>query len=146
MLYDKVYSSSDYFDYNDMTDFIRILKILLNSFDGIINITYDKYPAILLPNDYFQEDYLFIETIDEIEKSIKRLAFDFYQPTGYIKNKIWIEDYTKPTYKNISYIDINRMITDTNLLYAHRTDTISIYNLYTNEEWNTGVTSLEWEE
>lgn len=153
MLYDKTYLPNDYFDIINFDELLSKINELLESFKeifGVEKIENDYEFFLDLYNGEYDDinitSFLYIEYIDIIERCIKKLAFEFYQPPGYIENKIWIEDYTQPTYKNISYIDINRMITDINLLYIHRTDTISIYNLYTNEEWNTGVTSLKWEE
>ena len=93
---------------------------------------------------YELNDFVYLEDINKIEKNIMQLSYDFYQPPGYIKNKIWRTAEDLDVYKSFSYEDINRMITDMNILYEHRLDTPTIYNLYTNENWD-GETTLEWE-
>ena len=93
---------------------------------------------------YELNDFVYLEDINKIEKNIMQLSYDFYQPPGYIKNKTWRTEEDLDVYKSFSYEDINRMITDMNILYEHRLDTPTIYNLYTNENWD-GETTLEWE-
>lgn len=145
MFYNKQYVLSDYLNYNDLNELVSKIKELLNYFGDIIN-TDDtaRYNKNMV--EYNINDFPYIEDIDIIEKNIMNIGFDFYQPAGYINNKVWIEDDTQATYKNISYLDLNRIITDINLLYENKNNTPTIYNLYTHEEWNTGVSSLEWEE
>ena len=72
------------------------------------------------------------------------LSYEFFQPPGYIQNKIW-KDTEENVYKSFSYIDINRMINDMNLLYENKWDNSTKYNIKSNEYWD-GKTSLVWEE
>ena len=125
---------------------------LISELEEISNkIKYWNYEQILPIENYDLDlpiyelnDFVYLEDINKIEKNIMQLSYDFYQPPGYIKNKIWRTEEDLDVYKSFSYEDMNRMITDMNILYEHRIDTTKIYNLYTNENWD-GETTLEWE-
>lgn len=145
MFYNKEYFPTDYFSSGDINELKAKVETLLNEFDETIDTS--NYPIWDIETvAYITTDYPYIEDIDAIEKSIELLSYDFYRPAGYINNKTWIEDNTQATFKTFSYEDMNRMIKDVNLLHDHKIDTISMYNLYSHEEWNNGVTSLTWEE
>lgn len=133
--------------YIEITDseLIKQLNIILNK------IKYWNYLEILPINNYNLDlpvyklnDFAFVEDIDIIERNIMKLGYDFMQPPGYIENKIW-KDKEENVYKSFSYIDINRMITDMNLLYEYKDDTSTKFNINSNENWN-GSSTLEWEE
>ena len=97
---------------------------------------------------YSLDDFLFLEDIDKIEKNVMQIGYDFFQPSGYIQNKIWIKNATILGYENTSNNfgaeDLNRIITDMNILYEHKDDTPTIYNLFANENWDE-ESLLEWE-
>ena len=144
MLYNKTYNLSDYLNYTDMNDLVDKIKALLTAFENIVDLTdTSRYDRTMV--EYELNDFPYIEDIDIMENNIAHLSYDFYQPEGYIQNKLWIEDNTQATYKAISYEDLNRMINNMNILYENRNNTPTIYNLYTHEEWN-GSSSLVWEE
>lgn len=144
MYYNKEYNLSDYLNYDDLNELIDKVRDLLYEFEDKIDIN-DTSKYDITMTEYELNDFPYVEDIDKIERNIMNLGYDFFQPPGYIKNKIW-KDSTGNVYKAFSYEDINRIINDMNSLYQYRNDTRSIYNLYSNEEWNTGVTSLEWRE
>lgn len=144
MFYNKKYVISDYLNYTDMNDLVDKIKDLLTAFENIVDLTdTSRYDRTMV--EYELNDFPYIEDIDVMENNIAHLSYDFYQPPGYIQNKIWIEDNTQATYKSISADDLNRMINNMNLLYANKDTTPTIYNLYTNETWN-GSSSLVWED
>ena len=138
MFYNKSYVLSDYLNYDNLNELISKEIELIN----LMPISLSNYD-LDLPT-YELNDFVYLEDIDKIEKNIMQLGYDFYQPPGYIKNRIWREIGETDVYKSFSYEDINRMITDMNILYEHRQDTPTIYNLYSNENWD-GETTLEWE-
>lgn len=144
MFYNKEYVLSDYLNYTDMNELINKIKELLTAFENIIDLTdTSRYDRTMV--EYSLNDFPYIEDINTMENNIANLSYDFYQPEGYIQNKIWIEDSTQATYKSISHEDLNRIINNMNILYKNRNNTPTIYNLYTHEEWN-GSSSLIWEE
>ena len=138
MFYDKSYVLSDYLNYDNLNELISKEIELIN----LMPVSLSNYD-LDLPT-YELNDFVYLEDINKIEKNIMQLSYDFYQPPGYIKNKTWRTEEDLDVYKSFSYEDINRMITDMNILYEHRLDTPTIYNLYTNENWD-GETTLEWE-
>lgn len=144
MFYNKRYNLSDYLNYDDLNELISKIRELLLIFDSKVDLSDNsKYDITMV--EYELNDFPYVEDMDKIERNIMNLSYDFFQPTGYIKNKIW-KDSINNVYKSFNYEDINRIITDMNILYDNRNDTRSIYNLQSNEEWNTGVTSLVWRE
>ncbi len=144
MFYNESYSLSDYLNYDDLNELISKVRELLLVFQDKIDLSdTSKYDITMV--EYELNDFPYVEDIDKIERNIMNLSYDFFQPFGYIKNKIW-KDSENNVYKSFSYEDINRIINDMNVLYENRNDTRSIYNLQSNEEWNTGVTSLVWRE
>ena len=144
MFYNKSYNATDYFNYTNYNELKNKVLQLVDIFSNISNIDNTIITHITPNKD--RTNFLSVQDINYLEEIINKISFDFFRPTGYILNKKWIEDETKPTRKSINYIDVNRMIQDMNLLYDYKDDTRSIYNLYTHEEWNTGVTSLVWRE
>ena len=144
MFYNKEYNLTSYFNYQDMNELVDKVEQLLLAFENIIDLT-DETKYNLDMATYELNDFPYIEDFDILERNIMNLSFDFFQPPGYIKNKVWIEDDSQATYKNISYIDLNRIITDMNLLYKSKDETPTIWNLFTNENWD-GETTLIWEE
>lgn len=144
MYYNKEYNLSDYLNYDDLNELIDKVRNLLYEFENKIDIN-DTSKYDITMTEYELNDFPYVEDIDKIERNIMNLGYDFFRPPGYIENKVW-KDSTDNVYKTFSYEDINRIIYDMNLLYQYRNDTRSIYNLYSNEEWNTHVTSLEWRE
>lgn len=143
MFYNKSYVLSDYLNYTDLNELINKVKELLEAFEDIVDLSDTaKYDTTMV--EYSLNDFPYVEDIDKIERNIMNLGYDFFQPPGYIQNKVW-KDTQDNVYKSFSYIDINRIITDMNLLYEYKNDTRTIYNLYTHEEWN-GSSSLIWEE
>ena len=144
MFYNESYSLSDYLNYDDLNELISKVRELLLVFQDKIDLSdTSKYDITMV--EYELNDFPYVEDIDKIERNIMNLSYDFFQPFGYIKNKVW-KDSENKVYKSFSYEDINRIINDMNVLYENRNDTRSIYNLQSNEEWNTGVTSLVWRE
>lgn len=144
MFYNKNYVISDYLNYTDMNDLVDKIKDLLTAFENIVDLTdTSRYDRTMV--EYELNDFPYIEDINTMENNIAHLSYDFYQPEGYIQNKVWIEDNTQATYKSISADDLNRMINNINTLYANKDDTRTMYNLYTHEIWD-GSSSLVWEE
>ena len=114
-------------------------------------IKYWNYISILPMGNYDLDfftyelnDFVYLEDIDKIERNIMKVGYDFFQPPRYIQNKIWRNWNETDVYKSLSYEDLNRIITDMNILWEHKDDTPSIYNVYTNENWDE-TTNLEWE-
>ena len=105
-----------------MNELVDKVEQLLLAFENIVDLA-DETKYNLDMTTYELNDFPYIEDFDILERNIMNLSFDFFQPPGYIKNKVWIEDDSQATYKNISYIDLNRIITDMNLLYKSKTTT-----------------------
>ena len=142
MFYNKTYGLTDHLNYTDLNELITKVRELLYVFQDKVDLSdTSKYDITMV--EYHLNDYPYIEDIDKIERNIMNLSFDFMQPPGYIENKVWKEGNTN-VYKSFSYVDMNRMITDMNLLYEHREDNDTTYNGNSNEYWN-GTSTLEWE-
>ena len=143
MFYNKSYQETDYLNYTDLNDLIDKVRELLYAFEDKVDLSdTSKYDITMV--EYELNDFPYVEDIDKIERNIMNLGYDYFQPPGYIENKIW-KDREENVYKSFSYQDINRIITDINLLYEYKDDTRTIYDLQTNEVWN-GSSSLVWEE
>lgn len=143
MFYNKEYFLSDYLSYENMNELISKVRQLLNIFQDKVDLSdTSKYDITMV--EYELNDFPYVEDIDKIERNIMNLGYDFIQPPGYIQNKVW-KDRQENVYKSFSYIDINRMINDMNLLYEYKNDTSTKYNLESNEYWN-GSSTLNWEE
>lgn len=143
MFYNKSYVLSDYLNYIDLNDLIDKVRELLYVFEDKVDLSdTSKYDITMV--EYELNDFPYVEDIDKIERNIMNLGYDFMQPPAYIENKIW-KDRNENVYKSFSYQDINRMITDINLLYEYKDDTSTKYNLESNEYWN-GSSTLNWEE
>lgn len=156
MYYDKIYTISDYLSTKDMNDLANNVRNLLGTFD-FIGINTSAYPfwqykdwadwvehPVSNPKFFNNNDFLTIEQMIALEGSIMQLAYDFYQPTGYIQNKVWRNWNETDVYKSFGAVDLNRIINDMNLLWEHQQDRPTIYNFYSNENWD-GETTLEWE-
>ena len=143
MFYNKSYSLSDYLNYDDLNELIDKVRALLNTFSDKVDLSdTSKYDITMV--EYELNDYPYVEDIDKIERNIMNLGYDFMQPPGYIQNRVW-KDTQDNVYKSFSYQDINRMITDMNLLYEYKDDTSTKYNIDSNEYWD-GASTLNWEE
>lgn len=143
MFFNKEYHLSDYLNYGDMNELIDKVKDLLEVFEDKVDLSdTTKYDTTMV--EYQLNDFPYVEDIDKIERNIMNLGYDFMQPPEYIQNKVW-KDRQENVYKSLSYIDLNRMITDMNLLYEYRNDTSTKYNLESNEYWD-GESTLIWEE
>lgn len=139
----KKYNLSDYLTYSDLNDLVLYVKGLLFEFEDIIDITdEERYDLDMVV--YEENDFVYVEDIDKIERNIMNLSFDFFQPVGYKKNKVW-KDSESNVYKAFNYEDMNRMINDINVLIENKSDTSTKFNLNSNVYW--GITSdLDWGE
>ena len=138
LFYDKEYHVSDYLSYQDLNTLIDKEKELVR----VMNLNIEEIDLDL--PIYEINDFVYIEDIDKIERNIMYMAYAFYQPSGYIENKIW-KDKDEAVYKSFSYEDLNRIITDMNLLYEHRNDEVLLYGMVAlNTTWNYG-SEIEWE-
>lgn len=143
MFYNKNYNPTDYLNYTDLNNLISKVRELLYVFQDKVDLSdTTKYDITMV--EYELDDFPYIEDIDKIERNIMNLSLDFMQPPGYIENKIWKAG-NDNEYKSFNYVDINRMITDMNLLYEYRDDSSTKYNGESNEYWDETGT-LEWEE
>lgn len=143
MFYNKEYGPSSYLNYDDLNDLIDKVRELLYIFEDKVDLSdTSKYDITMV--EYELNDFPYVEDIDKIERNIMNLGYDYFQPPGYIENKIW-KDREENVYKSFGYMDINRMITDMNLLYEYKDDTSTKYNLDSNEYWD-GSSTLNWEE
>ena len=143
MFYNKSYQETDYLNYTDLNDLIDKVRELLYVFEDKVDLSdTSKYDITMV--EYELNDLPYVEDIDKIERNIMNLGYDYFQPPGYIQNKVW-KDTTENVYKSFGYQDINRIITDMNLLYEYKDDTSTKYDLDSNEYWD-GSSTLNWEE
>lgn len=163
MYYNKTYHISDYLNTQDMNDLANNVRNELFIASDEIGINTSAYPfwsykdwadweahPTLDPHFFSYDDFITIEQMIAIEGSIMQLGYDFMQPPGYIQNKIWRDWYETDVYKSFGAEDLNRIITDMNLLFEYIEKwyigeyRVPIYNLYSDENWD-GETTLEWE-
>lgn len=163
MYYDKEYFISDYLTVTDMNTLADRVRNLIGSFEYVIGIDVSSYPFWFYkdwgdwvehpttnPRFYNTDDFITIEQMNAIEGSIMRLGYDFFQPPGYIQNRIWRNWDETDVYKSFGAVDLNRIITDMNILSEYMNKwqiegyRVPIYNLYSDENWD-GETTLEWE-
>lgn len=76
-----------------------------------------------------------MQEIDNIERGIKNIGKYYYQPEGWIEAKEWIDE-TGVNTRNISYRDLNRWLTNLDLINFDHLDELTI--------WNSDITQIVW--
>ncbi len=92
-----------------------------------------------------ENEVLSMQKIDNIENGIKNIGYYYYQPKGWLSNREWLGvgqlgkgDNNGMNVKNISYQDLNRWVTDLNLINFDNLNDITI--------WNTNISQINWNE
>lgn len=129
------------------TDYLSIEELynLDNRIDGLtdkmrnICFNFPEYDGIL---PYLKTGVFYLEIAEIIEKSIENLGLYLYKPIGWETSR----KYTNGK-NTISYVDFNRWNKNLTLIEnAISKIDETIWNIYSNENWNSVNSSLEWEE
>ena len=128
-----------------------------------INTNNNAYQYIKIYNDtmiipdyepYIWEDdeFLSMQKIDNIEQGIKNIGDYYYKPTGWINVREWLKTstidnmYDDMNMQNISYMDLNRWMSNLNLINFDNLNELTIWNSTISEiNWNE-ENDTEWEE
>ena len=105
----------------------------------------------IIPNHnkhtWVDNEVLSMQKIDNIENSIKNIGEYYYKPTRFINTREWLgtpellgnrSSYYGTNIQNISYIDLNRWMTNLNLINFNNLDKLTI--------WNTKLSQIYWNE
>lgn len=106
----------------------------------------------IIPNyvkkDWVENEFPYMQDIDNIEQGIKNIGDYFTKPLGWIETKDWlgtISIYNRYNYgvdtKPFSYQDINRWITDLNLIEQEDMENVTLWNTYKSEYYWQGHTN-----
>lgn len=127
-------------DSSDM--FYQYIKIYDNEY---IIPNYEKHVWV-------DNEILSMQKIENIEHGIKNIGYYYYKPRGWITTKDWLPTSSLNNYnynvniRNISYSDLNRWLTDLNLINFDDLDIMTIWNSVISEiDWNK-QNYTEWEE
>lgn len=151
-------------DENGLQTNVRYMK-LPNDFGVVTNISTNNpfYQYIKIYNDetiipdyekhvWVDNEILSMQKIENIEHAIKNIGYYYYKPKGWVNTNDWlpisqIENINKNVnVKNISYKDLNRWVTNLNLINFDNLDMMTIWNSTISEiDWNK-QNSTEWEE
>ena len=123
-----------YEDFNYIEEKIVTLRTTLISIGYSIEI----YTA----KNWTENDFLIYTYLNNIEDGINNLAEGYFRPYGWQNKKIWTKG------MSFSYIDVNRWITNLNLIeYELNTNpNRTIWNGISFDNWDSYDTGLEWEE
>ena len=94
-------------------DFNAIEQRIVSLRTKIINLGYSV--ASYTPKNWVKKDFLLITYLNNIEEGIKALGKGYFRPYGWQKEKTWTGG------MGFSYRDVNRWITNLNLI-AERLD------------------------
>lgn len=167
-----VYDSYDLYSYvNNITTGKTILETnkkyfkLPRDFGTITSIdtNNDGYQYIKIHEDesiipdyepYIWEDDEFpsMQKIDNIEQGIKNIGEYYYKPIGWINSREWLKTstinnmYDNMNMQNISYTDLNRWLSNLNLINFEDLNSMTIWNSSVSEiDWNM-QNDTDWEE
>ena len=144
----------------------NIIRFKLPQDFGIVNIIdntdiFYQYIKIyddetIIPNyeksTWYDDEILTMQKIENLEHGIKNIGYYYYKPKNWINNIDWLKtstvndiNYNLNT-KNISYQDLNRWLTDLNLINFDNLDKMTIWNSNVSEiDWNK-QNDTDWEE
>lgn len=95
----------------------------------------------IIPNyvkhNWQDDEFLTMQNIDNLENGIKNIGLYYYKPLGWLENRQWLVTLGINN-QNISYQDLNRWVTDLNLINFDNLDELTI--------WNSDITQLIWNE
>jgi len=135
-----MYQSYEYINFENFND-IESKLAKLNQKIKEVNENLPMYNK----NVWKQNDFVYIEKVDSIEKEIEKLGNFYFKPDGWINAKTWVEDYNNIPLKSFSYIDINRWINNLQLLENNYTKQITLWDGISQISWNE-TTAYSWEE
>lgn len=128
-----------------------------------IDTNNDGYQYIKIYNDqriipnyvkhtWVDNEFLSMQKIDNIEQGIKNIGEYYYKPQGWLNSREWLKisnintDNKDMNIQNISYSDLNRWLTDLNLIDFDNLDKMTIWNSTISEiDWNK-QNDTEWED
>lgn len=104
-------------------------------------------------NTYNINDVPTMKQIDNIENGIKNIGYYYYKPVGFVGNREWLgtaelgkSNIYGTNMQNISYIDLNRWLTNLQAIDFENLDELTIWNSSVSEiDWNE-ENETEWEE
>lgn len=104
-------------------------------------------------NTYNINDVPTMKQIDNIENGIKNIGYYYYKPVGFVGNREWLgtaelgkSNIYGTNMQNISYIDLNRWLTNLQAIDFNNLDKLTIWNSDISEiDWNE-ENETEWEE
>lgn len=158
-----IYAKSDSDD-NPYLNFVRYK--LPNDFGVVTQVdntdTFYQYIKIyddenVIPNyvknTYNINDVPTMKQIDNIENGIKNIGYYYYKPVGFVGNREWLgtaelgkSNIYGTNMQNISYIDLNRWLTNLQAIDFENLDELTIWNSSVSEiDWNE-ENETEWEE
>lgn len=114
------------------------------------------YDETVIPNytkhRWYDNELLTMQKIDNIEQGIKNIGDYYYKPTGWINVREWLKTstidnmYDDMNMQNISYMDLNRWMSNLNLINFDNLNELTIWNSTISEiNWNE-ENDTEWEE
>lgn len=95
-------------------------------------------------NIWEDNDVLSMQKLDNIENGIKNIGFYYYKPNNWISTIEWLKTCTindndnNVNMRNISYQDLNRWVTDLNLINFDDLQNMTI--------WNSNISQINWNE
>ena len=165
------YKNTSYFKYakNDSSNnpYLNVVRYKLpNDFGVVTQVnntdTFYQYIKIydnenVIPNyvknTYSINDVLTMKQIDNIENGIKNIGYYYYKPIGFLGNREWLgtaelgkSNIYGTNMQNISYIDLNRWLTNLQSIDFESLNEFTIWNSVISEiDWNED-NETEWEE
>ena len=165
------YKNTSYFLYakNDSSNnpYLNVVRYKLpNDFGVVTQVnntdTFYQYIKIydnenVIPNyvknTYSINDVLTMKQIDNIENGIKNIGYYYYKPIGFLGNREWLgtaelgkSNIYGTNMQNISYIDLNRWLTNLQSIDFESLNEFTIWNSSVSEiDWNK-QNSTEWED
>lgn len=112
---------------NDLSYLTEMISQKVNFYDEIESIKNVNDKWVYQKNTWIKGQPVWLENIDNIEKTIEFLSLYFYRENDWVDNKKWIEDGIVKK-RNISYGDVFRWEKDISLLKDNIDKDIYLYN------------------
>lgn len=134
-----MYNETMYLNYTDLNQIENRILTLTNRLKQ-----YNPSTPTFSSKEWHVNDFPYIQEIDRIERGVKNLGDYWYQPEGWVENKIWLYGTeTEQVIKSFSFEDINRWIIDLDLIEEVIGDESTIWNVQSFVYWNQ-ESNIEW--
>lgn len=129
----------DYLNYTDLNE----VEVRISNVTSRIQQDYIPDMPPYTSKTWALNELPYIQEIDRIERGIKSIGYNFYEPEGWITVKEWITSDNLYPIKSFDYRDYNRWLTDLELIENAQGELLTLWNGTSQIEWNL-ASDEEW--